>query len=54
MRLIDADQFLVDESEAYMSAQKQIQDMELRFLNNLVHQKNTNVDYGCPNSCSRH
>lgn len=39
MRLIDADQFLADESEAYMSAQIQIHKTELLYLNSLVHKK---------------
>ena len=39
MRLIDADQFLSDESEAYMSAQNQITDEKLIVVNEVVHKK---------------
>lgn len=39
MRLIDADQMALDESEAYMAAQVQIQDNVLRGINEIVHRK---------------
>ena len=39
MRLIDAEQFLADESEAYMSAQIKIKDGLNRAVNEVVHKK---------------
>lgn len=38
-RYIDAEAFLADESEAYMSAQFKIEDEATRDLNSLVHKK---------------
>lgn len=38
-RYIDADEFLTDESEAYVRAQAQIEDEETRLLNMIVHRK---------------
>ena len=39
MRLVDADQMVVDESEAYMSAQVQITDDLKRLINFAAHRK---------------
>lgn len=39
MRLIDSDQIAVDETEAYMAAQAQIEDIDLLRANLLVHAK---------------
>ena len=39
MRLIDADQMAIDESEAYLSAQCQIKDELARSVNAVVHTK---------------
>lgn len=38
-RYIDADKFLIDESEAYMKAQTRIEDDNTRILNLVVHMK---------------
>lgn len=38
-RLIDADEFLTDESEAYIAAQLKVKDEATRLVNEVVHKK---------------